>query len=98
MAEPIGDECIYLRLKNLKEGNIQFTDATNAARLYREHGRDIRYNAAWKKWLVWNGTFWEMDEGALIHERGLQMVRGMYDELLKTDDWRERWQRSCRRD
>jgi putative DNA primase/helicase len=90
MAEPIGDESIYLRISELKKGNIQFTDATNAQRLYREHGKDIRYNAAWKKWLVWNGSHWEMDEGALIHEKGLESVRNIYDEVLKTDDYRER--------
>jgi putative DNA primase/helicase len=90
MAEQIGDESIYLRLAQLKKGLIQFTDATNAQRLFREHGKDIRYNAAWKKWVVWNGSHWEVDEGALIHTRGLQTVRNIYDEVLKTDDYRER--------
>ena len=91
MAEQIGDECIYLRLSELKKGNIQFTDSTNAARLIREHGKDIRYNAAWKKWIVWNGKYWKTDEsGALIHEKGLDVVRNIYDEMLKTDDHRER--------
>ncbi len=91
MAETIGDECIYLRINELKKGNIQFTDSTNAARLIKEHGRDIRFNKAWKKWLVWNGVFWETDDsGALIHEKGLEMVRNIYDEILKTDDHRER--------
>jgi putative DNA primase/helicase len=90
MAELIGDESIYLRIRELKKGNIQFTDATNAQRLYREHGKDIRYNAAWKKWVVWNGSHWEIDEGALIHTKGLETVRNIYDEVLKTDDYRER--------
>jgi putative DNA primase/helicase len=49
MAEPVGDESIFLRLDLLRKGLVQFTDATTAARLFREHGRDIRYNAAWKK-------------------------------------------------
>jgi putative DNA primase/helicase len=86
----IGDEAIYLRLEKLKKGLLQFTDATNAARLLREHGRDIRYNAAWKKWLVWEATHWQMDDGALIHEKGLEMVRGIYGDLLKTADYRQR--------
>jgi putative DNA primase/helicase len=43
----------------------------------------------WKKWLVWNGTHWSLDDGYLIHDRGLQMIRGMYDELLKTADYRD---------
>jgi len=91
MAEKIGDESVFLRIMQLKNGSIQFTDATNAARLVREHGRDIRYNSAWKKWIVWNGRYWQTDEsGALVHEKGLDMVRNIYDELLKTDDYRER--------
>jgi putative DNA primase/helicase len=91
MNERIGDESIYLRIMELKKGNIQFTDSTNAARLLREHGRDIRYLPAWKKWLAWNGTYWETDEGgALVHEKGLETVRNIYDDLLKTSDYRER--------
>jgi putative DNA primase/helicase len=91
MNERIGDESIYLRIMELKKGNIQFTDSTNAARLLREHGRDIRYLPAWKKWLAWNGTHWETDEGgALVHEKGLETVRNIYDDLLKTTDYRER--------
>jgi putative DNA primase/helicase len=75
----------------LVDGKIQLTDATNAARLVKEHGRDIRYNAAWKKWIAWNGKFWELDEsGALVQEKSLAMVRNIYKELLKTDDHRER--------
>jgi putative DNA primase/helicase len=31
-----------------------------------------------------------MDDSALIHEKGLQMVRNIYDELLKTSDYRDR--------
>jgi putative DNA primase/helicase len=58
MAEPVGDESIFLRLDLLRKGLVQFTDATTAARLFREHGRDIRYNAAWKKWVVWENTHW----------------------------------------
>ncbi|MDR0442301.1 MAG: DUF5906 domain-containing protein [Treponema sp.] len=91
MSEKMVDECIYLRISELKKGSIQFTDSTNAARLIREHGRDIRYNKAWKKWVVWNGRFWETDDsGALVHEKGLETVRNIYDEIIKTDDHRER--------
>jgi putative DNA primase/helicase len=91
MREAIGDESVFLRVAEFKNGLIQFTDSTNAMRLIKEHGRDIRYTAAWKKWVVWNGKYWEMDEGnALVHEKGLEMVRNIYDELLKTADYRER--------
>jgi putative DNA primase/helicase len=91
MREQIGDESIYLRINEMKSGKVQFMDATNAERLMREHGDSIRYLAAWKKWLVWDGTHWKTDEsGALIHGKGLETVRNLYDELLKTNDYRER--------
>jgi putative DNA primase/helicase len=90
LAERIGDEAVYLRLELLKKGLLQFTDTSNAFRLMREHGKDIRYNAAWKKWIVWTGNRWQMDDGYLIHDKGLQMIRGIYDELLETDDYRDR--------
>ena len=91
MAERIGDESIYLRIAQLKKGKVQFTDATNASRLLEENGRDIRYNAAWKKWVVWNGKYWETDEsGSMVQEKGLEMVHNIYEEMLKTDDPRER--------
>ena len=91
MALPPVDECIFLRISELQKGNIQFTDSTNAARLIKEHGKDIRYNKAWKKWIVWNGVFWETDDsGALIHEKGLETVRNIYSDILKTDDHKER--------
>ena len=89
--EAIEGETVFLRVNEFKKGLIQFTDSTNAMRLVREYGRDIKYNAAWKKWVVWNGKYWEIDEGGvLIHEKGLEMVRNIYDELLKTADYRER--------
>jgi hypothetical protein len=69
MAEPIGDGSIFFRLDLLKKRLVQFTDATTAARLLREHGRDIRYNAAWKKWAVWENTHWQMDDGTLIYKK-----------------------------
>ena len=91
MESKIGDESIFLRIDELKKGKVQLTDATNARRLFEEHGKDIRYIAAWKKWIVWNGKYWDTDEGgALVHEKGLEMIRNIYDELLKTDDPRER--------
>jgi putative DNA primase/helicase len=90
MAEPIGDESVYLRIAQFEKGLIQFTDTTNAFRLFTKYGTDIRYNAPWKKWLVWNGEYWELDEGYLVHDKGLQMIRGIYSELIKTADYRDR--------
>jgi putative DNA primase/helicase len=77
-------------MEQLQKGLLQFTDTTNAFRLFAEHGKDIRYNAPWKKWIVWNGKHWQMDDGYLIHDRGLRMIRNIYAELLQTTDYRDR--------
>ena len=52
----IGDEAVFLRIEMLQKGLLQFTDSTNAYRLVREFGKDIRYIAPWKKWVVWDDT------------------------------------------
>src|SRR5215510_5959800 len=90
MENRIGDESIYLRLQQLQKGLLQFTDTTNAYRLLTDYGKDIRFNSLWKKWLVWNGTHWELDDGYLIQDKGLKMIRGIFRELLNTSDIRDR--------
>jgi putative DNA primase/helicase len=90
MENKIGDESIHFRVVELQAGKVQFTDTTNAERLYKEFGEVIRYNGAWKKWIVFNGKRWVVDDGALIHEMGLKMIRGIYSDLLKTSDYRDR--------
>jgi hypothetical protein len=69
------EELVLLRIEQLKMGLLQLTDATTAERLLKEHGKDIRYIAPWKKWIFWNGTRWEADSGALIHTKGLEIAR-----------------------
>ncbi|MDR2581233.1 MAG: hypothetical protein LBC85_09610 [Fibromonadaceae bacterium] len=91
MEDQMMNECAYLRVNELNSGKIQLTDSTNAERLYREHGDNIRYMAAWKKWLAWNGSRWEVDEsGAMIQGKCLTTIRGIHREVLKTGSFRER--------
>jgi putative DNA primase/helicase len=78
------------RVHMLKQGLFQFTDATNAQRLMEKYGTDIRYVPEWKKWVVWNGSYWKVDKGALIHQKGLEMIRSIYDEILLTVDYHEK--------
>ena len=91
MPDLFDDECLYFRINELENGKIQFTDTTNAERLMREHGEKIRYMPAWKKWLVWNGSYWEIDEGdAMVSGFALETIRNIHREMLKTSDHRER--------
>ncbi|GHV80641.1 hypothetical protein AGMMS49944_24320 [Spirochaetia bacterium] len=90
LAEPVGDDSMLRRLTELKEGTVQYTDTANAYRLVRQYGKDIRYNAAWKKWVVWTGDHWQIDDGYLIHEMGLEVIHRIYDKMAASNDYRER--------
>jgi putative DNA primase/helicase len=39
-----------------------FTDEALALRFAELHARDLRYVAAWSKWLAWNGRRWQFDD------------------------------------
>ena len=66
MLEASGPEDLYLvEEKGGKDTPVSndphYTDLGNCYRLVREHGENIRYVAIWKKWLVWTGTYWQID-------------------------------------
>ena len=53
-----------------KEEPLTLTDTGNATRLVAMHGPHLRYIAPWDRWLVWNGTVWQRDDGAVrVRER-----------------------------
>ncbi len=41
---------------------LPWSDQTNAETLVQHHGEVMRYCHPWKKWLIWNGTHWAVDE------------------------------------
>lgn len=49
-----------------KAKNFSTTDMGNARRLVTQHGRNIRYCHAIKKWLLWDGKRWCLDNQAGI--------------------------------
>jgi putative DNA primase/helicase len=83
-------EAIYLRINQLQEGLLQFTGSTSAQRLVKEYDTDSRYIVPWKKWVVWEDTHWQVDNGVLLYTKQLQMVRNFYVEFYKTADYRDR--------
>jgi putative DNA primase/helicase len=83
------EEVAFLRVHELKYGKMQYTDTANAGRLIDLCGNDIRYNSRWKKWLVWNGKCWEMDEGHLMDEKGMEVIHSIYDDILAITDPRD---------
>ena len=64
-------EQIGLEMKANKyvSGEMQFTDLTNTLYFLRAYQDKIRYCITWDKFLVWNGTNWEIEEYKQLSER-----------------------------
>jgi P4 family phage/plasmid primase-like protien len=56
------------------------TDIGNAERLIARHGGDLRYCHAWRKWLIWDGTRWRVDDCGAVKQRAKDTVRSIYEE------------------
>ena len=70
--------------------NQNLTDLGNAKRLARLHGRDIRHCHLWKKWFIWDGTRWKVDDTGEVERRAKATVQSMYDEAKACKDKKRR--------
>jgi hypothetical protein len=59
------------------------TDCGNAQRLVQKHGRDLRHNHPWKKWLVWDGTRWRVDDSGAVTRLAKGVIAGLFTETTK---------------
>lgn len=62
------------------------TDVGNAMRLVRLHGRDLRYIPEFRKWLVWNGGRWLIDEDGEIMRRAKDTAAAIYVEAKNASE------------
>ena len=65
----------------LPKREFKLTDLGNAERLVYHFGDRIRYCHAWKKWLIWKGTRWEVDQTGQIQQLAKKVVRRIYREV-----------------
>ena len=73
-SAPTGGEDVGLEPQNTPSCQIDLLsfglhDAGNAQRLVALHGLDLRYCHAMKKWLVWDGRRWMVDETGQVRKR-----------------------------
>jgi putative DNA primase/helicase len=61
-------------------GGFNCTDQGNGQRLVARHGRDLRYLYPWKKWLVWDGRRWTIDDTGEVQRRAKETVQSIYAE------------------
>jgi putative DNA primase/helicase len=65
-----------------------FTDESLALRFSDEHARDLRYVAAWSKWLIWKETHWQFDETLYAFDLARKICRSAALECDKPNDSR----------
>jgi len=66
------------------------TDLGNAQRFARRHSRSLRYCWPWRKWLVWDGRRWTIDDDAEVMRMAKDTVRSIYREAANTQNDQER--------
>jgi putative DNA primase/helicase len=79
-----------IRTANHKNASFHLTDLGNAERLVAQHGRDLRYVHLWRRWLVWDGTRWAVDDAGEVERRAIETVRSIYAEAERAEDGEER--------
>ncbi len=75
-----------LRANKFVNGQMQFTDITNRDYFLKAYGDSIRYCITWNKFLVWNGTNWDVDTRGRVAERCVKFIHQMYRGLRVIDD------------
>jgi putative DNA primase/helicase len=65
------------------------TDTGNAHRLAHLHGTDLHYVHLWKKWLVWDGARWKLDETGEVSRRAEDTVETIHAEAAAATDPKE---------
>ena len=53
-----------------------FSDEALALEFAKRHAADLRFVAAWNKWLFWNGTHWQFEETLRAWDFAREVCRG----------------------
>jgi putative DNA primase/helicase len=57
------------------------TDVWAARQLVAVHGSDLRYCHPWKKWLVWDGCRWKIDDTGEVERRAKCVIDSLWPEV-----------------
>lgn len=61
------------------------TDLGNAERFVARHGENVRWLPEWKRWLLWDGKRWAIDETLAVKRLAKDTVRAMYADARELD-------------
>ena len=88
LAKAIKELSADLKSNKYVTGEMQFTDVTNSMYFLKAFGNRLRYCKMWNKFLVWNGTCWEIDNRGTVDEWVLEFIHSMYRGLRFIKDQR----------
>lgn len=64
-------------------GVLHCTDMGNAERFVAQHRDSMRYSPQRRKWLLWTGERWELDETGKVYQLAKETVRSIYVEASR---------------
>lgn len=68
----------YIKMNKYVSGEMQFTDNTNAVYFLKAFGDVVRYCVSWKKFVIWNKTYWKIDSSNYVESMCLNFVSKLY--------------------
>ena len=63
--------------------NTDLNDIGNAQHYATNYENDLRYCAAWKKWLVWDGCRWKIDDEGRPLKLAKELVHTMFNDAIE---------------
>lgn len=75
-------ESLFVMVDKHKDGEERYSDYFNAKMMISDYGTEIRYCAPWKKWIIWDGRRWKVDNENLIFQMAMDTIREMYNKAL----------------
>jgi putative DNA primase/helicase len=64
-------------------GGYKCTDLGNAERFYRANCDNAKHCATWKKWLIWDGKRWKVDDEKQAVVLAAKVARSLWDDMPK---------------
>jgi putative DNA primase/helicase len=83
MSETLSPELAELGEKLRQECPPTFSDEALALRFTERYAEKLRYVAAWSKWLIWNGQYWQFDDTLKAFDFARRICRGAASECDK---------------
>ena len=75
-----------LKANKYVTGEMQFTDITNCDYFLKAYGDSIRFCSKWDKFLLWNGTCWQVDGENTVSTLYRDFVHQLYRVLRVIND------------